>query len=127
VDSLGGARRRRLTEHQNADARVALVIAPGVGKLQQIRLEVRQHREEGVDHHGVEVPPALGLELRDRVVHRPAPLVGAVGAQGVEDVADRGDARGERDRLAREAGGVAGAVEALVVRERDLLRELQQR
>ena len=31
VDSLGGACGRRLTERENADARVALVIAPGVG------------------------------------------------------------------------------------------------
>jgi len=114
VDPLRGAGRGRLTEREHADARVRL----GVGG---------HHGQEGVDDRGVEVAPAFGAELLKRLAERPAALVAASGDEGVEDVADRADARRERDVLPPQPGGVALAVPALVVGERDRLGHLEQR
>ena len=114
--------RRRLIEREHADARVFPRASVG-----QLLVELRHHRDEDVDERRVEVAPALGRELRDRLLHRPAALVAALGEQGVEDVADRADARRERDRLAAQAGRVARPVPALVVGQRDRLGHLQQR
>jgi hypothetical protein len=54
-----------------------LVIAPGVGcfLLQEVRLEVGYEGQEGVDERGVEVAPALRVQLGDGVVDGPVVLV----------------------------------------------------
>src|SRR5215218_2577528 len=80
-----------------------------------------------VDHLRVELAPAERADLVQRVLDRPYALVGTLGDERVEDVADRGDAPGERDRLAGEAGRIAGAVPVLVVRACDDLAELHDR
>src|SRR5689334_22652351 len=71
--------------------------------------------EEQLDQPRVEVAPRLGAQLLAGRLDGPRGLVRPVGDQRVEHVADRADAPGERDRLAREAGGVTAAVPALVV------------
>jgi len=122
VDPLRGARRRRLSlgrERQDAVQRQ-------LRAAQQLGLDRGHHRDERVDERGVEVAPALELELAQGIRERPLGLVAARGEQRVEDVADGADARGQRDLLAAEARGVARPVPALVVRQRDRLGELQQ-
>ena len=82
--------------------------------------------QERVHDVGIELPSALPIDLRDRLVHRPRRLVGPLLRQGVEDVGDRHDAPRQRDVGAADAG-VAAAVPALVVGERDFLGQPQQR
>jgi len=45
-----------------------------------------QHREEGVEHHGVEVRPSPGSHDLDRILLRQGGAVGAVPGQSFEDV-----------------------------------------
>lgn len=68
----------------------------------------------------VEVGPDGGLDEPHRFVEVHRPLVDAAGGQRIENVAHGDDACAERDRLAGEPVGVARAVPALVVRQRDL-------
>src|SRR3954454_6387111 len=77
--------------------------------------------EERVDDLRVELAAALRGDLGERVGLRPRVLVRARGDERVVDVADRADAPGERDLLAAQAGRVAAAVPALVMRARDRL------
>ena len=66
------------------------------------------------DHRGVELRPRAAAQLVERLRVRQRRAVGAVGDHGVVGVADGDDAGAERDVVAGEAVGVAGAVEALV-------------
>ena len=68
---------------------------------------------------------AAALDLGDGLVDRPGRLVGALVGERVEDVGDGDDPADQRDPLPHDSARVAGAVPALVVVERDLLRHLQ--
>ena len=70
---------------------------------------------EGGDHARVELRPGAAVDLLARGREGGGRPVRAVGGQRVERVGDREHARGERDRVAREAVRVARAVPALVV------------
>jgi hypothetical protein len=87
----------------------------------------RVETAEGGDDLGVELLARLGDDLLDRLLERPRLLVRARVREDVEDVGDGGDAAGQRDRVAGQAVGVAGAVPALVVGAGDLLGEAQDR
>ena len=65
----------------------------------------------------VELRPGAALDLGQRLLMRQRAPVGPVARHRVERVRDRQHARLDRDLLARLAGGVAGAVPALVVVE----------
>ena len=69
--------------------------------------------------------PDAGAQLAGRVLDAPGLLVGALVHEDVEDVGDVDEPRLERDRLAREAVGIAAAVPALVVRAGDPLRDAE--
>src|SRR3954451_2559636 len=75
--------------------------------------------EKGLHEFRVELAAGLAAELLDGLRLRQPARVGAPGCHRVERVAQEHDARGERDRLAREAVGVAAAIEALVARADD--------
>ena len=90
------------------------------------RSHVVERLQEQIEHKRVELrPPALAHQ-RDRLVERKGGAIDAVARDGVEDVRDSGDPPLERDRLAGDAAWIAGAVEALVVRERDRGRDVEQ-
>ena len=76
---------------------------------------------------GVELGTAAAPDLGDGMLDRERRLVGPSVGHGVERVGDRDDPSRDRDRLATQAGGIAAAVPALVVGERDLGRDLQNR
>ena len=63
--------------------------------------------------------PRWALQVIDAFVDRPRVLVGTLADQRVEHVGDRDHARDQRNVLAVQAVGVAGAVEFLVMAERD--------
>src|ERR1019366_6126036 len=78
--------------------------------------------DERRDHPGVEpVAPRFPLQDAERRVARDGLLVGAGGGgEGVKAVTDRKRADGGRDALAVQPAGVAGPIELLVMRVRDL-------
>src|SRR3954469_14597354 len=82
-------------------------------------------RDEHGGQLGVEVAARLALDVIERLLHGPRPLVRPLGEQRVEHVAQRGHAAHPRYTGPREPGGIARAVPALVVRAGDLLRRLQ--
>ena len=71
-------------------------------------------RAEGGDDHRVELVARAAAELLERGRGRQRLAVGARRGHGVVGDADGDHARAERDRLADQPVGVAGAVEALV-------------
>ena len=75
---------------------------------------VGQLADEELDALGVELAPGVAAQLVDRLGRGPRAAVGAIAGHRVVGVGDEEDARGVGDRRAREAVGVAGAVEALV-------------
>ncbi len=75
------------------------------------RVERRQQRRHDPR---VELGAGAALELDARLGDRERSAVGTIGDERVPGVAGQHDPRGERDRLAREAVGVAAAVPALV-------------
>src|SRR5690348_16753388 len=89
-------------------------------------MPARDDAHERIDEVRVELPAALPVDLRDRVLHAPRVLVGTLLRQGVEHVRDRYDPAGKRDGVVRQAG-VAAAVPALVMAEGDLLGDPQDR
>jgi hypothetical protein len=75
----------------------------------------RVERGEQRRHHPrVELGAGAALELRARLGDRERLAVGPLGDERVPGVAGQHDPRGERDRLARQALGIAAAVPALV-------------
>jgi hypothetical protein len=83
--------------------------------------------QEGRDDLGVEgAAGLLGQHGQATVVGTRGAVVAAHG-QGVEIVHDRHDTRRQRDRLAAQALGVAVAVPALAVMQRDLGGQREQR
>jgi len=68
----------------------------------------------------VELLPGAAVQLRERFLKGDDALVEAVGGHRVEGVAHKDDAGAKGDGVAREAVGVAAAVEVLVVRTMDL-------
>ena len=68
------------------------------------------------DDLGVELRAGAAPKLDERHVERPRLAVRAVGGHRVQRVADGDDPGGQRDRVAAQAVGVAGAVVALVDR-----------
>src|SRR4051794_38656814 len=71
--------------------------------------------EERVDDLGIELRARGLFDHRARLDHLARRAVGAHGGQRIEHVGDREDARRQRDDLAGQAVGVAGAVPALVM------------
>src|SRR5437764_9730572 len=108
-----------------AQSGVEVRLLRSVGCVYLRLLDLSQHvgrdSEERLDQFGVEVPSALALDLRERLLRRPRRLVRTLGAQGVEHVADRADPARERDLVAVEAEGVAGPVPVLVMGQGDRL------
>src|SRR5204862_63838 len=84
-------------------------------------------RAAGVGHPRVELCAALLGDQPDRLLHGPGRLVGPVVGQRVEDVCHGHDPAAQRDRLAGQPRGIAGAVPVLVMREGDLGRVLEDR
>src|ERR671923_108248 len=72
------------------------------------------------DDERAELRAGVGPDLRHRLDEPAGAAVRAIGGQRVERVRDEDDSRGERNRLAGEAVGVAAAVHSLVARPRDL-------
>ena len=70
---------------------------------------------KGPDEVRVELSAGLGAQLDECFVWGTRAAVGSVTGHRVEGVADRDDPRGERDGLAYEAVGIAGAIETFVV------------
>src|SRR4051812_8661274 len=95
----------------------------GRGSRALVRAEQPHER---LDELRVELAAGLGGDLGQRVLDRPGVLVRAGRHERVVHVADRADAPGDRDLLAAQAGRVAGAVPALVVRAGDRLGELEE-
>ena len=99
--------------------------APGLagGRLGSHRLgDLDDLEAERVDDRGVELLAGAAAQLGQRVFDRVRGAVDAVGHHRVEGVADGDDAGAERDVLAGEAVGVAGAVPALVAGAHDAPR-----
>ena len=90
------------------------------------REHVVERAEEEVEQLGVELRAAPVLHHLPSLVDREGGPVDAVGGERVEDVCDGGDAALDRDRVAGEAVGVAGAVDPLVVGERHQRGEVEQ-
>ena len=82
--------------------------------------------EEHVDDFRVELRAAALAQDRERDVVRVGRLVRALARHRVERVGDGADPAPQRNRLAGEAGGIAGAIPSLVVAERDDAPRLQQ-
>ena len=70
--------------------------------------------DEGADDGGIELRPGAAVQLSSASASRHRRAIRAVGDHGVVGVADGDDAGAERDVVAGEAVGVAGAVEPLV-------------
>ena len=86
----------------------------------------RHHRHEGADDARIEGAAGLVLQRGHRHRFGHGAAVRAIAGQGVVVVDDADDARAERDVLAGQAVGIAGAVPALVVRadqRHDRIRE----
>ena len=81
--------------------------------------------EEEVEQFGVELRASLLLHHLAGFVRLECGAVHAVGRERVEHVGDGGDAAFDRDLVPGEAGGVAGAVDPLVVRERHQRGEVE--
>ena len=67
------------------------------------------------DDGRVELRARPRVEERQRLLARPRAAIGAGRGEGVEDIADRDDPGEERDAVARQAVGVAGAVEPFMM------------
>jgi hypothetical protein len=81
--------------------------------------------QERFDDVGVELHAGLAEDLSDRLLQRPGWLVRALVRESVEHVGHGDDPSRERDLLASKPTGVASAVPALVVGERDALRHTE--
>src|SRR4051794_12940708 len=117
-------------EMQPREAAVWLVPELGRGEVAVAGDDPRQlvvQPQYEVDERWVEQRPGAALELGERLVDRPRGLVGPRRDERVEDVRDGADAPDQRDLLAAQAARVAGAVPALVVRQRDLLGHAHDR
>src|SRR4051812_19346177 len=88
----------------------------------QQELEIK--RSECLNHVRIEVLTALPADLRRRLVRLPGFGIGTRMGQGVEVVGHDRDPAADRDLLLDLPVRVAGAVPALVVRQRDLLGQL---
>ena len=80
------------------------------------RDQLRHQRDEGADDARVERAAGLVLERGERDRFRHGAAIRAIAREGVVVVDDADDPRAERDVLADQAVGIAGAVPALVVR-----------
>ena len=84
------------------------------------------HRQKGIDHRRVKVgATAFGQDLDGPLV-RHAVFVDLVADEGVVHIGQRHDAGGERNLLAPQAFGVAGAVPFFLVAQRQLFGHGQQ-
>src|ERR1039458_1983734 len=82
---------------------------------------------EHLDDIRVELPTGMVEDLSDRLLYRPRRLVRAGVRESIEHVRRGHDPSRERDLLASKAAGVASAVPALVVGQRDALGHDKQR
>ena len=106
-------------------ARQSLGSAACVGGAPDVEYVVERAEEE-VEQLGVELRAALLLHHLPGFVGLERRAVDAVGDQRVEDVRDGADSALDRDLIAREAGGVARAVDPFVMRERHQRGEVEQ-
>jgi hypothetical protein len=80
-----------------------------------------------LDHIRVKLPTGMVEDLSDRLLHRPRRLVRTGVRESIEHVRRGHDPSREQDLLASKAAGVASAVPALVVGQRDALSHDKQR
>jgi hypothetical protein len=88
---------------------------------------LRCDAQQCFDDLRVELRARVRLDLRECLAHRPRMLVWSIVRECVEHIGHGNDASGERDAVARETEWIAEAVPALVVAQRNLFRELEQR
>src|SRR5437763_2539439 len=78
------------------------------------RVALGDERRKHLYADRVELATGVAAQLGDRVVHAHRLTIGAVARHRVEGVGSEQDARGQRDRVAPEAVGIARPVDVLV-------------
>src|SRR5438270_8341645 len=81
--------------------------------------------EEGLDDPRIKMPATLVLYGGDGFFERPSLFVGPGVNQCIEYIGDCGDSSRERNRLSRDPSRIALAVPAFVMRQRNLMGQLE--
>jgi hypothetical protein len=90
------------------------------------RPDFAERGQEGIEDERIELRAPAGAHHADRLVERERGAVHTVARDRIEHVRDARDPSFERNRLPGDAARVAGSVEALVVRQGDRRRDVQQ-
>src|SRR5438046_2093659 len=135
---VDASRPRRYASHQIALGRLRRLDRADADRLERLLEDVLRltggslnlggsvdDRDEGLDDHRVELRTGVGAKLAERRLAGDRGSIGPVGGHGRERVGDGDDLRLERDLVLAKPARIAGAIEALVVREDDRAHGLE--